>query len=85
MRIERASFEQLCGGLPQPLKVYWGVWDGVTSPLTDREHFMDRGGVFRGDVFHVKHVWGCIKINLVVYGEAVYLWGGGWVRNLCFL
>jgi hypothetical protein len=76
MRIERASFEQLCGGLPQPLKVYWGVWDGVTSPLTDREHFMDRGGVFRGDVFHVKHVWGVYKNKFgSIWGSCVPL---GW-------
>lgn len=37
-------------------------------------------------MFHVKHVYGgYVKINLVIYGEAVYLWGGGWVRNLYFL
>jgi hypothetical protein len=63
-----------------------GVVVGSTLPsyIHDRFSLLPcTGGIFRGECVS-RETWygGHIKINLVIYGEAVYLWGGGWVRRM---
>jgi len=63
------------GGYPNLAIYAWGCcWKYPPLPCT--------GGIFRGECVS-RETWygGHIKINLVIYGEAVYLWGGGWVRR----
>lgn len=72
MRIERASFEQLCGGLPQPLKMCWGIWDGVVSPPTNIIDFQDvKGGGCATSYLHKGGMFGNVLQAIVPLGWRV--------------